>query len=312
MTELVEPVGRKLAKAREARGLSLEEAALETRIRASQLAALEADDYSSFASNTYARGFLLIYGRFLGVEVREVARGLDSGNPISIAEYQYLNAYPEAEPDRNAPNRREQPTTRRPSIAPLIVFVLLMGGVALGIHLYLQAQRLESVEAKGTASNVESVAPQNPVISGTTTTSIVPVAAPTVKPAPIQPNPTPQPFAASAGTDADRAFLMARPSPAPATPAPGLPPIAAAPTQSVSPLPTVNELVVEPLKKTWVRIRRDDPNAEPIFDDVLYPKVGSLKLKGSKFFVEIREADAVSLRKNGQPLAYQPPGITVQ
>jgi cytoskeleton protein RodZ len=304
MTELVEPVGRKLAKAREARGLTLEEAALETRIRPTQIAALEADDYSSFASNTYARGFLLIYGKFLGVDVREVARGLESGNPISIAEYQYLNAYPEVEPERAAPTRREQPVSRRPSLAPLIVFVLMLAGAGLGVHLYLQAQRLESAESKTPSSNVENVAPHSgpgAAPAATATTSIVsPAAAPGARTVPLQANPTPPPLANARPADADRAFVVPPTAPA-ATPVP----------QS-NVLPPVNELIVEPLKKTWVRIRRDDPNAEPIFDDVLYPKVGALKLKGSKFFLDIREPDAVSLRKNGQPLAYQPPGITIQ
>jgi cytoskeleton protein RodZ len=303
MTELVEPVGRKLAKARESRGLTIEEAALETRIRPSQIAALEADDYSSFASNTYARGFLLIYGKFLGVEVRAVARGLESGNPISIAEYQYLNAYPEAEPQREAPTRREQPKSRRPSMAPLIVFVLMLCAGALGLHLYLQAQRLETAETKTPATNVEAVAPRSGTEAVPTTTITAPVGAAT-KPSTILANPTPQPLSVG-----DRAFI------APLAQTPIGPPTTGAGTatlQQPAALATVNELVVEPLKKTWVRIRRDDPNAEPIFDDVLYPKVGSLKLKGSRFFLEIREPDAVTLRKNGQVLAYQPPGITVQ
>lgn len=294
-TPPAEPVGRKLSKAREARGLSLEEAAIETRIRATQLAALEADDYSSFPSNTYARGFLLIYGKFLGVDVREVARNLEGTNPISIAEYQYLNAYPEAEPMRDAPRRRDEPRSRRPSLAPLIVFVLLLGAGALGVHLYLQAQRLESSDAA--TAKIETVAPASgtvaPVVpAANTTTTIIPA------------NPTPQPFAPAPVAEADRAFLSAPP----ATPAPVTAPIPATP----APLPAINELTVEPLKKTHVVIRRDDPNAEPIFDDVLYPKVGALKLKGTRFFIQIAEPDAVTLRKNGQSVAYQPPGVTVQ
>ena len=305
MTDLVEPVGRKLAKAREAKGLSIEEAALETRIRANQLAALEADDYSTFASNAYARGFLLIYGRFLGVDVREVARGLESGNPISIAEYQYLNAIPESEPERHGPTRREQPSVRRPSIAPLIAFVVLVGAAGLVLHLFLQAQRLESATGKTANTNVESVTPQGSTLATANLPSTTPVPTPAATTA-ILPNPTPVPFSAQPNSAVnDRAFLSSSAPLAPSgTPAPsGL---------TSANLPKQNELVVEPLKKTWVRIRRDDPNAEPIFDDVLYPKVGSLRLKGTRFFLEIREADAVSLRKNGQPLAYQPPGITVQ
>lgn len=308
MTPLVEPVGRKLFKAREARGLTLEEAALETRIRASQLSALEADDYAAFPNNTYARGFLLIYGKFLGVDVREVARNLEGGNPISISEYQYLNAYPEAEPMRDAPRHRDEPRSRRPSIIPLIVFVLLLGAGALGVHLYLQAQRLETGEQHNAAANVEAVAPRNatplPVIIATpapaTTTAIIPA------------KPTPAPVAV-APSNTDRAFL----SSAPVLPPPVAAPPLAAQTPIVvpatpSPLSPVNELVVEPLKKTHVIIRRDDPNAEPIFDDVLYPKVGALKLKGARFFIQIAEPEAVTLRKNGQSVAYQPGSFSIQ
>ncbi len=306
MTPLDEPVGRKLAAAREARGLALEEAAQETRIRATQLAALEAGDYASFPSNTYARGFLLIYGRFLGVDVREVARNLEGANPISIAEYQYLNAYPQTEPQRDAPHRREESRSRRPSLAPLIVFVLLLGAGALGVHLYLQAQRLESSEAANSAANVESVAPRTVV-----ETTTAPTTAPTSSVVP--PKAIPPPLAPTRASDNDRAFLATTPpTPVPfAAPTPELP---TAPTTPATPAPVapLNELVVEALKKTHVTIRRDDPNSEPLFDDVLYPKVGSLKLKGARFYIEIREADAVTLRKNGQPIAYQPPGITVQ
>lgn len=320
MTPLVEPVGKKLAKAREARGLTLEEAGLETRIRASQLAALEADDYAVFPNNTYARGFLLIYGKFLGVDVREVARGLEGGNPISMGmeEYQYLNAYPEAEPLRNAPrrseSRREDTSVRRPSIVPLIVFVLMLGAAGLGIHLYIQASRLETTENQNASTKIENVEPRTagaapaPATTGSTpvnptTTSIIP------------PKATPQPFSSTAASNADRAFLNApsnlppvAPIPAAQSPSPQTPVTAPA---TPAPLPPVNELVVEPLKKTHVTIRRDDPNAEPIFDDVLYPKVGPLKLKGGRFFIQITEPDAVTLRKNGQSVAYQPGSIVV-
>ena len=315
MTDLVEPVGKKLAKAREAKGLSLEEAGLETRIRPQQLAALEADDYSSFASNTYARGFLLIYGKFLGVEVRGIAKQLESGNPISIAEYQYLNAFPEDESERSAPSRRDrrerEPKIRRPSVVPLIVFFLLLGAVGLGIHLYLQAERLETAQNSDSTNTIEAVTPRNNAPEAASSASTTPAPAPS-ETAPIAPRPTPVPFAAPRLEGSDRAFVIPPSSNATPTPAPSA---TTAPTATVqptpAPLPVVNELVVEPLKKTWVRIRRDN-DTDPIYDDLVYPKVGPLRLKGTKFFVEIREADAVTIRKNGQTIAYQPPGVTVQ
>jgi cytoskeletal protein RodZ len=325
---MVESIGKKLVQARLARGLTLEEAAMETRIRARQLAALEADDYSSFANNTYARGFLLMYGKFLNVDVRAFARELEAGSPISLADYQYLSAAGSTE---ERPARRASPETRRtdrrrPSLAPLIVFVVLMAMVGFGWHLFNQAKRLEV----GTSNSPATPAPDASIDSESkpevpkalAPTAVAPSSnsqpAPSVSPAPaavplrepVVPTAAPAPIAPST-TVSDRQFLSTAVVPA-------TPPIALSPASAVAPPTTstlvapVNELVVEPLKKTWVRIRRDDPTAEPIFEDVLYPKVGPLKLKGNRFWVEVKDADAVMIRMNGQPLAYQPPGIAIQ
>ena len=47
-----------LARARLARGLTIDEAAHETKVRPDKIVALESDDYSRFANNAYAKGFL--------------------------------------------------------------------------------------------------------------------------------------------------------------------------------------------------------------------------------------------------------------
>jgi hypothetical protein len=73
----------------------------------------------------------------------------------------------------------------------------------------------------------------------------------------------------------------------------------------------INELIVEPIKKTWVKIHKDSPDSPPIFEDYLYPGVRPLKLRGAKFFVMVRDQSAVQIRKNGHPIAYQAPGISI-
>lgn len=311
---MVESIGKKLLQARQSRSLTLEEAAMETRIRASQLAALEADDYSGFANNTYARGFLLMYGKFLKVDVRAFARELETGNPISVADYQYLNAHSDDEvrtPSRKSNSARmPHDERRRPSLIPLVVFIILMGIVAFGSYLYMEARRLEIATTPSTGNPA-------PTASEPEATKVaIPV-------------PTPAPASTTAGPATSlRSIVQPTPPPFSATPAPAaavdparttVPTIAvpATPVPNFRTDPTTggavqNELTIEPLKKTWVRIRRDDPTAEPVFEDVVYPKVGPLKLKGSRFWVEVKEADAVAIRKNGQPLAYQPPGISIQ
>ena len=75
---------------------------------------------------------------------------------------------------------------------------------------------------------------------------------------------------------------------------------------------TMNEVIVEPLKKTWVTIRKGRPDSPPVFEDFLYPGDPPLKLHGTKFFVEVRDQTAVQIRKNGNPIAYQAPGISIQ
>ncbi|MBL8046416.1 MAG: DUF4115 domain-containing protein [Anaerolineales bacterium] len=61
-------IGEQLREAREAQGLTLEAVERAIRIRAKQLAALEADDYTVFASALQARGFLRNYAAHLGLD----------------------------------------------------------------------------------------------------------------------------------------------------------------------------------------------------------------------------------------------------
>ena len=65
----MEPLGKKLQQARLAKKISLEEAARVTKIRAARIQEIEAEDFSNFPSLAYAKGFLLIYGKFLDVDV---------------------------------------------------------------------------------------------------------------------------------------------------------------------------------------------------------------------------------------------------
>lgn len=77
---------------------------------------------------------------------------------------------------------------------------------------------------------------------------------------------------------------------------------------------TANKLVVETIRKTWIKIHRDSPDGPLIYEDYVYPGVGhvAVKLHGARLFVEVRDQSAVQIRKDGQPIAYQPPGIWVQ
>ncbi len=71
-TTPVQRAGDRLREAREAKGLEIEQIAAETRINKGQLEAIEAGNFSSLPSRTYAIGFTRTYARTLGLDEKEV------------------------------------------------------------------------------------------------------------------------------------------------------------------------------------------------------------------------------------------------
>jgi cytoskeletal protein RodZ len=83
-------LGQRLRASRESRGLSLADAAHETRIPAQRLRNLEEDNFPAFGSLTYARSFLKLYSDFLEVDASETLDDLPTavfGGPV---DYRYL------------------------------------------------------------------------------------------------------------------------------------------------------------------------------------------------------------------------------
>ncbi len=74
-------VGKQLQEARLGKNWTPELAARETKIKVDRLRDLEADDYSHFASPTYARGFVRTYARSLGLDEYRILRQLDNKLP---------------------------------------------------------------------------------------------------------------------------------------------------------------------------------------------------------------------------------------
>ncbi len=80
-----ETIGQRLKREREARYLTVEKAAAETRIRKVFIQALEADDFSVMPSAAQGRGFLRNYAEYLGLDVDQLVAELQR-NPIGPAE----------------------------------------------------------------------------------------------------------------------------------------------------------------------------------------------------------------------------------
>jgi transcriptional regulator with XRE-family HTH domain len=86
---MAELIGSILKQRREARHLSIDQVAEQTRVRVHYLQALENDDLSSIPSMPQARGFLRIYAEFLGLNLDELfsaAHSAETQPPASPAD----------------------------------------------------------------------------------------------------------------------------------------------------------------------------------------------------------------------------------
>jgi transcriptional regulator with XRE-family HTH domain len=130
-------VARELRATREARGLSVSDAANATRIWGRYLSALEANaPMEEFPAPAYARFFLRSYAEFLGIDPDTIVHEFDEDHPV-----------PEEPVLRTVPYERP----RRRGIAGALVFLSVVALVALGI-VRLQQGRLDEPSAPTVAA----------------------------------------------------------------------------------------------------------------------------------------------------------------
>lgn len=119
-------IGSWLVRAREARGLTLEDAERDTRISRRYLQALESEQFDVIPAPVYARGFLRSYSQYLGLDPQELlalfprdddpAYSPPSSPPVRE---QPVSAVGPARPTWRRPPREKTPApARRPSAGP--------------------------------------------------------------------------------------------------------------------------------------------------------------------------------------------------
>ena len=162
-------LGQRLKTARELRGLSLEDAAHETRIPVQRLMQLESGNIAAFGSMTYARSFIRGYSDFLAVDANEVLEELPEGALGGERDYRYLTQSHgtwlrdrEASPDRiTAPASNRVKSIKSPLPTAIAVFVVILAGAAMwGKHVAELHRQVEPAAMK--ALPVEDDEPATP------------------------------------------------------------------------------------------------------------------------------------------------------
>jgi len=204
----MEGLGKKLRDARLARGLTLDDAYRITKIRPNRLEAIENEDFSLFDSLTYSKAAVLIYGKFLEVDVSPYMEAFETSESVTVDGYAYLQDAPDPEPARPVTVRRRSSSPGgggggRSSFMPLIIGVVVLVVGFTVMKWFLQMQRLNprptpapgtSPLATATASD-KIIAPHAQPAENTTapaaTTSALPTATATAAPAvtPVVPAP---------------------------------------------------------------------------------------------------------------------------
>jgi cytoskeleton protein RodZ len=185
----MEGLGKKLKEARLARGLTLDDAYRMTKIRPNRLESIENEDFSLFDSLTYSKAAVLIYGKFLEVDVSPYLEAFETSETVTVDGYSYLQDGPDPEPVRPIKVRRRSSNPgsgSRSSFVPLIIGVLVLVIGFTVMKWFLQMQRLKPrpTPAPGTSATATAsdkiIAPHaQPADSTTPPTTAATAAAPT-------------------------------------------------------------------------------------------------------------------------------------
>jgi cytoskeletal protein RodZ len=289
---MVHSVGQKLKQARLAKNITVEQAAHATKIRAERIKDLEVDDFTNFPNLTYAKGFLVIYAKYLSVDVSDFAGNFAGTSSVGVEDYEYLR---KAEPRPGITTRPEPKTSPWPVLFGLgLAFLVIIGVFIL--------PKLWQIGDLGTVNKPTPAPTAAPASTPTAVVAATPTPTPVARAVAVESaTPTPVPTATPESTIEVRRAEPVNPLP----PATGAVSPAAIPS-------TQNILTLQSIKKTWVLIRRGGQDAPPVYEDWLTPDAQPLTFNGPKFWIQMSDPNGVQIRKNSQPVTYQQPGISVE
>jgi cytoskeletal protein RodZ len=298
LQEMVESVGRKLQQARLARKLEIEDVADMTKIRPERIADLEADEYGLFPNLTYAKSFLAKYAKFLGVNIQDELDKFRIDRTISVGEYQYLSPSPPKPKHSFEPPRTTPRGFRVPPIVVAILLVIMLVGVPLFSYLALNVPRV--VGTRTPKAKVGEIERQGNEIAS-------PVTEPGSVKASVSEDNTASASQNSKQSEEQKGESIAAASPLRVRTEEGVEvrkalPADAADSQVRTVVPAFpdKKLEVRILKRTYVKVTKDQESAQPVFEGFAGPDSRPIIVAGKRFWVHVLDKGAIEVRKDGQ------------
>jgi cytoskeletal protein RodZ len=283
-----------------------------TKIRPQRLAEIEADDFSQFPSLAYAKGFLLIYGKFLDVDVTPYLDAFEDSESVTVDGYSYLQENERARPV-SAPvaRRRAAPTagSNRVSPMPLIVGIVVLVVGFIGMKFLLNVQRLAPGRAGSSAETSPTTTPA--VASGGSSPAAAPnigavaTSAPVASPVPALGPPETKALAANSTSPAEPEVRKAKPV--------TKEDLVQTRDGGNSPQPESgdqNRVAIQPLKRTYVRVTLGD-DGKAAFERWVSPSDGPVEFRGKHVSIRVLDPEAIKITKNGQELQQNDQDVTV-
>lgn len=148
-------IGQQLAGAREEAGISIEDAAHDTRIHPNMILSIEEDDFSMFPSVAYARSFIRNYSDYLDVDLSHEMEALDSSVTGRLSENELMNEMKKTIKKESRfrlkrnPGRKKRRPVEKAGGSPIflnLLLLLLIG--ALGVFYFLGYRASTPEEAR--------------------------------------------------------------------------------------------------------------------------------------------------------------------
>ncbi|HGJ65251.1 TPA: helix-turn-helix domain-containing protein [bacterium] len=120
-------LGEQLRNTRESKNISLEDASKDVKISMRYLKALEEGDYSEFPAQTYIKGFLTNYAKYLGLDPKSM-----------LAQYSKLMLPKDDEIENFTPKRAQRRLARKRVVMLVIVLILALCSLVAVMWWYSQ------------------------------------------------------------------------------------------------------------------------------------------------------------------------------
>lgn len=300
-------VGQALRDARLEKNLTVEEVSRSTKIRPERIGDLERDDYTRFPNIAYARNFLVLYAKFLGVDISKYPT-VEVGSTVGLGDYQYLRSDETEAPVRT----RQEPAGPPEKPRWLIAFFIFLAMLALGALLgwtYMTIRRL---------GPVETIVPKE-VVSKTPTPAPTSTPSPTPKPSPSPETVVPAqpvvPMAAAPSPEPEVRRAEPLPSETPEPVAPAIPVATATPAPSPETvIPTEGEereVTIRVTRKIKLRVVKDNPKAPSLYLGFANSLQPPLVYKGKHFWIKTADPDALNVTVDGQPVTGPESGVEI-